>query len=52
MAEEKIRMPMTEAGLVRYGDEAASKIQLKPEYVIALAVAVAVIAIIIRVMYR
>ncbi len=52
MAQDKIRMPMTEAGLVRYSDEAASKIQLKPEYVIALAVAVAAIAIILKVMYQ
>lgn len=43
MAQEKIRLPTSEGGLVRYGEESPSKFQLKPEYVIILAVAIIII---------
>ncbi|HIK00926.1 TPA: preprotein translocase subunit Sec61beta [archaeon] len=41
---EKIRLPSSEGGLVRYSDEDyPSKLQLKPEYIIGFAIAVIVI---------
>ena len=51
MAQDKIRMPMSEGGLVRYGEEAGSKYQIKPEFVIGAAVAIAVIAIVLQIIY-
>lgn len=44
MAQDKIRLPSSQGGLVSYGgEEQTSLFQLKPEYVIGFAVAVTVI---------
>ena len=43
MAQDKIRLPSSEGGLVRYGDEEVSKFQIKPEYVIGLVIAMIVV---------
>jgi len=43
MAEDKIRLPSSEGGLVRYGEGEASKFQLKPEYVIGFVIAMIVL---------
>ncbi len=51
MAQERIRMPTSEGGLVRYSDEESSKYQIKPEVVLGVAIAIAVIAIILQVIY-
>lgn len=48
MAEEKMSMPSSFGGLVRYFDEYKSKIQLKPEYVLLMIVLVIVIGVLIR----
>ena len=50
MADEKIRMPSSEGGLVRYSDEATSRIQIKPEVVVSLAVVIAIAAIALHVL--
>ena len=46
---DKIRLPSSEGGLVRYYDDEAhkSKIMLKPEYVIAIVVIVIVAGIVL-----
>ena len=49
MAQEKIRMPMSEGGLVRYSDEVTSKYVIKPEIVVGLAIGIAVLAIALHV---
>ncbi len=43
MAEDKIRLPSSEGGLVRYGEGEASKFQIKPEYVVGIVVAMIVL---------
>jgi len=49
MGKDKIRMPSSEGGLVRYfEDEYKSKIMLKPEWVIAMVIAIALGAIALR----
>lgn len=40
MADNKIHIPSSQGGLVRYSEEPTSKISLKPEYVIAAIVIV------------
>jgi preprotein translocase subunit Sec61beta len=48
MAEEKIRMPATQGGLVRYFEDYKSKLQFKPGHVIIMAAIVVVIEIILH----
>ena len=43
MAQDKIRLPTSEGGLVRYGDESPSKFQLKPHYVVGFAIAMIIL---------
>ena len=48
MAQDKIRLPSSEGGLVRYSDEEYhSRFPLKPEYVIGFGVAVVVVFILV-----
>ena len=42
MAEKKLTMPQSTAGLVRYYEESQSAIKLKPEHVAAACVAIIV----------
>ena len=48
MAQDKISMPSSMAGLTRYFDDYKSKIELKPEHVIALIVVVILIEIVLN----
>ena len=43
MAQEKISMPATSGGLVRYFDDYKSKIEIKPAIIIAIIILVIVI---------
>ncbi len=43
MPDQRIPMPSSQGGLVRYFDEYKSKIRLKPSHVIMLAAAIIVI---------
>lgn len=45
MADERIQMPSGMGGLVRYFDDAKSKIRFKPEHVVALILIFIVIEI-------
>ena len=42
MADNKIHIPSSQGGLVRYSEESTSKIFLKPEHVIAAIIIVIV----------
>jgi len=48
MAEERVKMPASFGGLVRYFDEYKSKIQLKPAYVVLAIILFIIFEIIIR----
>ncbi|MBI2141385.1 preprotein translocase subunit Sec61beta [Candidatus Woesearchaeota archaeon] len=49
MADERISMPASQGGLVRYYNEYKSKIQIKPIHVVAFAIAVIVLELLIRI---
>ncbi len=49
MADERISMPSSQGGLVRYFNEYKSKVQIKPIHVVAFAVAVIVIELLLKV---
>ena len=49
MAEERISMPASQGGLVRYYNEYKSKVQIKPIHVVAFAVTVIVLELLIRI---
>ncbi|GIU68865.1 MAG: hypothetical protein KatS3mg002_0101 [Candidatus Woesearchaeota archaeon] len=48
MAQDKISMPSSMAGLTRYFDDYKSKIELKPEHVIFLIILVILIEILLN----
>ncbi len=48
MAKDKYTMPMSTAGLVRYFEESEKAIKIKPQHVIGVAVAIAVVEIAVR----
>jgi len=48
MADEKISMPSSGAGLTRFFDDYKSKIELKPEHVIILIVLVIIIELLLN----
>ncbi len=48
MAQDKISMPSSMAGLTRYFDDYKSKIELKPEHVIVLIIVVILIEVILN----
>lgn len=48
MAEDKIRMPSGQGGLVRYFDEYKSKIEFSPGVVIIMCLVVIAILILLR----
>lgn len=45
MAKESTRMPMSSAGITTYYEEYKSKIEIKPQHVIVLAVLVMLVVI-------
>ena len=50
MADNRIRLPSSEGGIVRYGDEETKSLfVIKPEYIIGLCIAVVIILIALRV---
>lgn len=48
MAQDKISMPSSMAGLTRYFDDYKSKLELKPEHVIVLIILVILIEILLN----
>ena len=49
MADNRIRMPSSEGGIVRYGDEdTKSLLVVKPEYIVGLCIAAIIILIALR----
>ncbi len=50
MADDRISMPASQGGLVRYYNEYKSKVRVKPIHVVAFAVAVIVLEILFRIL--
>lgn len=48
MARDKMTMPMSTAGLVRYFEESEKAIKIKPEYVIGASVVLVVAELILK----
>lgn len=48
MAEDKIRMPMGQGGLVRYFDEYKSKIEFSPGTVIVMCIVIIALVVILH----
>lgn len=48
MSNDRIQMPSSGAGLTRYFDEFHSKIEMKPQHVIALIVLIIIIEIVLN----
>jgi preprotein translocase subunit Sec61beta len=48
MADNKISIPSSQGGLMRFSDEFKSKIGMKPEHVILLVVAVILLEILLH----
>ena len=48
MADERIQMPSGMGGLVRYFDDAKSKLQIKPEYIVVLISIVIILEILLQ----
>ena len=48
MSKNKISMPMSGGGLVRYFDDYVSKIEFKPGHIIILCIAVIIIMILLH----
>ncbi len=49
--KDRIQMPQSTAGLVRYFEESKESIKIKPEYVAGTAAAIVVIEIILKVIF-
>lgn len=50
MAEERISMPSSQGGLVRYFNEYKSKLQIKPIHVVAMVVTVILFELLLRIL--
>lgn len=48
MAQDKITMPTTTAGITRYFDDYKSKIEFKPGHIIVLCVVVIVLSLVLQ----
>jgi len=48
MAEERVRMPTSFGGLVRYFDEYKSRLQLKPAHVVLIIILFIIFEVIVR----
>ncbi len=46
--DNKIRMPASTAGITQYWDEVKTKIEMKPEHVIVLAVIIIIIELLLQ----
>ena len=51
MAKDRISIPFSGGGLMRYSDEFKSKLQLKPAHVIILIVLVLIFEILLHTLY-
>ena len=49
MADERITLPSSQGGLVRYFNEYKSKIRIKPIHVVALAVTVIIFELLLKI---
>jgi len=49
MADNKIRLPSSEGGLVRYGEDTPSLINIKPETVISMIIGVIILLVVLNV---
>jgi len=47
--DDKIRMPSTGAGITQYWDDVKTKVEMRPEYVIVLAVVIIVLELLLQV---
>lgn len=52
MAQPRVQMPSSGAGLTRYFDDYKSRISFKPGHVVVLAVVIAIIVILLNVYGR
>jgi len=52
MAQDKINMPTSTAGLTRYFDDYKSKIRIKPGYVVALIVIIMFLLFILNMFFK
>ena len=50
MPDERISMPSSQGGLVRYYNEYKSKVRIKPIHVVAFAIAVIVLEVLFRIL--
>jgi len=48
MADERIRMPSSGGGIIRYYEEYKSKVEIQPTYIIAAVIAVIVLIIVLH----
>ena len=51
MAQKKIQMPQSTAGLVRYFEDSKELIKIKPEHVVAIAVVIIIAELLLRFMF-
>jgi len=52
MAQDKINMPTSTAGLTRYFDDYKSKIRIKPGYVVALIVVIIILLLLLNMFFK
>jgi preprotein translocase subunit Sec61beta len=50
MAKDRIRMPTSHAGITQYFDDYKSKIEIKPEHVIAICVVIIIIELLLKIL--
>ena len=48
MADNKVNMPMSTAGLTRYFDDYKSKIQFKPGYIVIFTILIIILVMILH----
>ncbi len=46
--DDKIRMPSSTAGITQYWDEVKTKIEMRPEYVVGIAILIIVLEILLH----
>ena len=49
--KDKMQMPQSTAGLVRYFEESKESIKIKPEYVVGVSAAIVIIEILLKVIF-
>ncbi|MDD5331613.1 MAG: preprotein translocase subunit Sec61beta [Candidatus Nanoarchaeia archaeon] len=52
MSQDKIQMPSSGGGIVRYSDEVRSKFEMKPQIVVAILVIVIILGLVLRFMTK